>query len=451
MTELAVKFLPDQDYVVSFFDNFKVAFSNPFILNDCFESYILPEPNSQYVKDDLQLLLQDPRGSLCFCCSKLENIKDLGNSKSQLMWAHYSSENRGIAIIFNKDKAFSYLHKFEKSRIDLTEDPIYFRLSGYQYCYEGQEICYIDSNEDQYDNPNNYFDENLKSYSINHMNEQKEIPWHKIFAKNSVWKYEKEIRYVIPPTNEKIEKINDQYKYLTPINEEAIKGIAFANRFYSNENFARNILDRILNNYYSKNWNYYYLRKSTKFKKMEVIDITDLINKTQDYYLHNKHENGQIIDDLLNFFKEQDNNFFLTEFNKKHAFQNASNNLGSAATGMILSLHQRNDNHQDICNKTFKLKIDSIQENEISYILKKWDIGNINFIHNTPFYDKYPLSFFRIKKFIDQKYKLNYDEKSRNKRVLNNFGFELRCETSDTNTGKIIWRTIIIKVPKNDE
>ena len=57
--------------------------------------------------------------------------------------------------------------------------------------------------------------------------------------------------------------------------------------------------------------------------------------------------------------------------------------------------------------------------------------------------DDYPLRFFRILQDIDPDDRLSYETKEINKRVLDNFGIELKYDEQENN-----WSTKIIKIQK---
>lgn len=447
MSNLLIKFFPDQDYVVNFFENYEVAFSAPFVFNDCFESYTLPSKENPTIKSDLQILLQSEESALCFCCSRLNNRTDLASAQFELMWAHYASSHCGIGVIFEEENAFSYLEQHASNASEETEKPMRSASAQYSYCYNGIEIQYVDSNQIN-NKPIDNFNENssLKKLGTlgqlinnpaefgqsaeNTINERQSVQWSDIFAKNSIWSYEQETRFIIQRTP-KFKQVGNQQKFLVKLNENAINGVVFPNRFYNDEDqcFACKIIKAILTNRNTVKWKFYHLRKSVKQRKLEPVDISDLIHKTAQYYQTKKAELEEITQDLLSFFKEQNDNFFESTSDPKHAFKELRENVGAETTEIISKIHQNNGRHLKI-DSNFNQIPDSLSKETIDKIIKDPDLIN----------NRYPLNFFRILKNINPS--VTYEVKQRNKRKLKNFGFELKYDDENAS-----WNTVITKVP----
>ncbi len=447
MSDLVIKFFPNQDYVVNFFENYEVAFSAPFVFNDCFESYILPSKENRIISSDLQILAQSKESALCFCCSRLNDINELVGDHFELMWAHYASSHCGIGVIFKGESAFSYLEKDAVNASETTNNPMRYAAAKYSYCYSGIEIQYV--NSDQIDhNPSDNFKESSRftnngrfgelvanpvEFSINAentINKRQPVNWSAIFAKNSIWSYEQETRFIIQ-RNPNFKPVSNTQKFLVKLNKDSINGIVFANRFYNDEDlcFACQIIKAILKNPDTINWGFYHLRKSIKYKKLEQIDISDLIHKIVQYYHANTKELEEITQDLMAFFKEQNESYFESTSDPQHAFKQAKRELGADAVLNISNARQNIGCSLNI-DSSFNPIPDSLPESTISKII------------SDPIIDKYPLAFFRILKEIDPTNKLTYETRSKNKLELKNFGIELRYAKEDAK-----WNTVFTKVP----
>lgn len=151
--------------------NYQFA-ANPIIITG--DGRILNHPNPSALLDKATKMGVETCGVCCF--SKIYN--------SILMWSHYANYNRGICF------------RFDLNKIDLTNGLF-------------ENITYVKSKP---------------IYDYNNPNEDKS-KW--FFYKNSVWKYEKEIRGLIfPPANIK----NERYrKVLFP--KEALQEIIFGVNF----------------------------------------------------------------------------------------------------------------------------------------------------------------------------------------------------------------------------
>ncbi|WP_432772689.1 DUF2971 domain-containing protein [Francisella salimarina] len=437
ISNLAIKFFPDQEYVSYFFDNYKVAFSAPSVFNDCFESYLLPSNKNGQIDIDLQVLMQSPQSALCFCCSKLEGLQDLNKSEFELMWSHYASEHRGIGVIFNRENAFSYLKEKQEEAFDSDNDTTKYTSAKYEYNYTGFDVKYLSLENNDYGS-NNFFQSKESVTVYNNLfdlihngqektNIRKKVDWQKLFAKNSIWQYESEYRYVIQKHTD-FKKVGELDKYLVPMKEDSIQGVVFANRFQENDSFAKAIITKILQSDKEKKLSYYHLRKSTTKKQLEAIDISSIINSSIVFYQKNTDQLGQITDDILRFFREQNYNFFKSTGDQENAFQKLASDINPKVAQVCLSLQKQQGNCQNI-NHNFENIADSIPQSKVTEIL------------NDKSLDDYPLRFFRILNDIDEENKLSYEVKERNKRILKNFGIELRYNEQINS-----WTTEIVKV-----